>query len=67
MNEINDNENLHYRTKILFLYRDQIKNNPSLPDEDKKELMDLVCKHFMLIDQMIGTFELMYLREKQSR
>lgn len=52
------------RAKNLFM--EGIDKNETLPDHCKRDLKDLVSEQFRIIGKTIGTFELLYLREKQE-
>jgi len=55
-----------YWLQAKNLFMDGIDKNETLPEHCKRDLKDLVSEQFRIIGKTIGTFELLYLREKQS-
>jgi len=52
------------QAKDIFL--NGIDKNKTIPEYSKQELKELVDGQFQFLGKIIGTYELMYLREKQS-
>lgn len=50
-------------SKAIFLKG--IDNNKSLPEGTKTELKAIIAQQFQIMGQIIGTAELIYLRNKQ--
>jgi hypothetical protein len=55
-----------YWHKAKNIFMEGIDKNKTLPDHCKRDLKELVSEQFRIIGKTIGTFELLYLREKQS-
>jgi len=59
-------EEYSYWLKAKNIFMEGIDKNKTLPEHCKKDLKDLVSEQFRIIGKTIGTFELLYLREKQK-
>lgn len=55
-----------YWQKSKHIFLEGIDKNKTLPDHAKAELKELIAQHFRVIGQLIGTVEIIYLREKQN-
>lgn len=59
--------NENYWRQANSLMAMSIDQNKSIPPQAKEDLKRLVTAQMMAIAQTIGTYELLYLREKQEK